>query len=106
MASDTNKFSEQIYKIVKDIPAGYVLTYGMLAVLVGRPQNARQVGKIMSNAPRDITSHRVVNHAGRTVPSWECQREYLENEGVSFKENGCVDLKKHLWKICGNDVEQ
>lgn len=93
-----DEFAEQVYGIVKDIPSGSVLTYGMIAVLVGKPQNARQVGKIMSKAPRDLTSHRVVNHAGRTVPGWEHQREHLENEGVTFKENGCVDLKKHLWR--------
>ena len=25
------------------------------------------------------------------------QKELLEKEGIAFKKNGCVDLKKHIW---------
>ena len=88
-----------VYEIVAEIPPGCVLTYGTLALLAGVPQNARLVGRIMSRAPRDLTSHRVVNHAGRTVPGWPEQRKYLEAEGVAFKENGNVDLKRHFWRL-------
>ena len=42
--------------------------------------------------------HRVVNSAGRLAPGFdEQQRSLLENEGVEFKENGCVDMKKYGW---------
>lgn len=36
---------------------------------------------------------------GRTAPGWAEQRELLENEGIGFKENGYVDLKKYQWNI-------
>ena len=88
----------RVYGIVADIPRGFVLTYGLLAVLAGVPRNARLIGRIMSQAPRDARSHRVVNYAGRTVPGWTGQRILLERDGVVFKANGCVDLKKHLWR--------
>ena len=88
----------RVYGIVADIPRGFVLTYGLLAMLAGVPRNARLIGRIMSQAPRDARSHRVVNHAGRTVPGWTEQRILLERDGVVFKTNGCVDLKKHLWR--------
>jgi methylated-DNA-protein-cysteine methyltransferase-like protein len=91
-------FRKTVYEIVADIPPGLVLTYGLLALLSGRPANARAVGKFMSQAPRDCRSHRVVNHAGRTVPGWAEQRALLEADGVTFKKNGCVDLKKYLWR--------
>ena len=87
-----------VYAIVAEIPQGRVLTYSTLALLAGAPRNARLVGRIMSNAPRDLTSHRVVNHAGRTVPGWPEQRAYLEAEGVPFRENGNVDLKQCFWR--------
>ena len=93
-----DELASKIYAIVAEIPPGFVLTYGTLALLAGAPQNARLVGRIMSKAPRDLTSHRVVNHAGRTVPGWPQQRAYLEAEGVGFKENGNVDLKRHFWR--------
>ena len=95
---ERKEFAARVYAIVRDIPTGYVLTYGMLALLAGKPHNSRLVGKIMSRAPRDLSSHRVVNHSGRTVPGWPEQRKYLEQEGVTFRENGYVDMKKHLWR--------
>jgi len=105
MAAGRNEKAEQmealkavVYAIVSDIPRGLVLPYGHLALLAGVPRNARLIGRIMSQAPRDTRSHRVVNHTGRTVPGWTEQRALLEADGVVFKENGCVDMKKHLWR--------
>jgi len=95
---NANSFNERIYEIVNQIPPGRVLTYGSLALLAGRPDNARAAGKLMSQAPEGVRAHRVVNHAGRTAPGWPGQRELLEGEGVAFKPNGCVDLRKHLWR--------
>ena len=37
--------------------------------------------------------------AGQTAPGWTEQRTLLENEGVTFLTNGCVDMKKHLWEV-------
>ena len=42
--------------------------------------------------------HRVVNSAGRTAPGWARQRALLEQEGVQFKPNGCVDMKRYQWE--------
>lgn len=91
-------FTADVYALVKAIPAGRVLTYGAVATLLGRPDNARQVGRIMSDAPAGVCAHRVVNAAGRTAPGWVEQRELLEREGVAFRDNGLVDLKRHMFK--------
>lgn len=40
---------------------------------------------------------RVVNHTGRTAPFFYEQRGLLAAEGVTFKENGNVDMRKHQW---------
>ena len=29
------------------------------------------------------------------APGWAEQKELLRTEGITFKENGCVDIKKH-----------
>ena len=92
-----NKSMKEIYKIVSKIPKGYVSTYGQIAMLADIPNNSRLVGRAMSFAPKNIPAHRVVNHKGRIAPGWEEQRELLVKEGVSFKTNGNVDLKRHLW---------
>lgn len=88
-----------VFAVVKQIPEGKVTTYGQIAWTIGRPQNARLVGRILSQAELygDFPCHRVVNRAGRTVPGWAAQRSLLEAEGVSFLPNGNVDLKRFLW---------
>ena len=89
-----------IYKTVKQIPLGRVATYGQIAQLIGRERNARLVGRVLSQAGLygKYPCHRVVNSAGRLAPAWEEQRHLLWAEGVTFKTNGCVDLKKHQWR--------
>lgn len=94
----TNSFCEEVYQIVQAIPIGKVSTYGGIATLLGMPQCSRMVGRALKQVPEDLSipCHRVVNAAGRLVPGWEEQRSLLQEEGVAFKQNGCVDLKKHL----------
>ncbi len=91
----------EILSVVEEIPPGRVATYGQIARLTGREKNARLVGKILSTSQQygEYPCHRVVNHAGRTVPGWFEQSELLRREGVLFKENGCVDLWQCLWEV-------
>lgn len=94
------KLMREVYAIADSIPPGKVMSYGQIAAMLGRPKNARLIGKIMSLADRygDHPCHRVVNSAGRTVPGWPEQRELLETEGVTFRGNGNVDMTRHQVK--------
>lgn len=94
------KLINQILSVAACIPVGKVATYGQIAQLIGRERNARLVGRVLSQAGLygKYPCHRVVNSAGRLAPAWEEQRHLLWAEGVTFKTNGCVDLKKHQWK--------
>lgn len=96
-----NAFRQDVYTVVAAIPAGCVVTYGQVACLVGRPQCPRMVGLAMHNAPKELhlPCHRVVNSQGRLAPGWTEQRTLLEDEGVRFKANGCVDMKKYQWEF-------
>ena len=89
----------EILAVVEEIPRGKVATYGQIARLIGRERNARLVGKVLSRAEYygRYPCHRVVNHAGRTAPSWPEQKALLAAEGVLLRENGCVDLKRFQW---------
>ena len=95
-----DKLVHQILSVVSCIPLGSVATYGQIAQLIGRERNARLVGRVLSQAGLygKYPCHRVVNSAGRLAPAWEEQRHLLWAEGVIFKTNGCVDLKKHQWR--------
>ena len=90
----------EILSVVEEIPAGRVATYGQIAKLIGRERNARLGGKVLGRAEYYGTypCHRVVNHMGRLAPGWTEQEWLLKEEGVTLKENGCVDLKKYLWE--------
>ena len=91
----------EILSLVDEIPEGKVASYGQIARLIGRERNARLVGKVLSRAEYygEYPCHRVVNHAGRLASHFWAQKELLLDEGVEFKENGCVDMKKYQWDM-------
>ena len=103
---ENTEFIARVYELVSQIPRGRVASYGLLAFMAGRPNGARLVGRAMSHAPEDLAlpCHRVVNRSGRLTPGEVfggpgVQRSLLEREGVTFLPSGCIDMKKHLWKI-------
>lgn len=98
-------FFKQVYHLVRQIPAGRVASYGQLALCLGRPRAARFVGFAMRGAPEGVPSHRVVRKSGELPPDVVfgagVQRALLEGEGVTFLQNGYVDMKKHAWHGVG-----
>jgi methylated-DNA-protein-cysteine methyltransferase-like protein len=100
-----SEFFDKVYKIVAQIPKGNVMTYGQLAVMLGSPYYARRVGQAMSNAPEylNLPCHRVINSQGGLAPAYAFggeieQYKMLFKEGVCFKTNGNVDIKKSVWR--------
>lgn len=90
----------EILSVVEEIPEGKVASYGQIAKMIGRDKNARLVGKVLSMAEYygDYPCHRVVNSAGRLAPHFTEQKQLLLDEGVQFKDNGCVDMKKYQYE--------
>lgn len=103
-----DSFFNRVYQVVAQIPRGKVVTYSQIASLIGEPRSARVVGWAMHSAPRELNlpCHRVVNKEGGMSPSYifgpGLQRKLLEDEGVTFKANGCINMDKHLWKSFEN----
>lgn len=89
----------EILSVVEEIPSGNVATYGQIAKLIGRDKNARLVGKVLSKSEPygDYPCHRVVNHSGRLAPNFFDQKHLLISEGVEFKDENHVDMKKYQW---------
>lgn len=78
-------------------------TYGQIATIVGHC-TARMVGYALSNlAPESqVPWQRVINAQGKISPrgdplSSERQRVLLEEEGIVFRANGQVDLRRYRW---------
>lgn len=99
-AEEARRFGDDVLNIVSQIPSGRVTTYGMIAAWAGWPSHSRMVGRTLRYTPgaERLPCHRVVNKEGRTAPGWSCQRSLLEQEGVTFKPNGHVDMNRHLWQ--------
>ena len=99
-AAEARLFREAVVNIVGQIPCGKVTTYGHIAALAGWPSHSRMVGRTLRYSPEAVSlpCHRVVNAEGRTAPGWSRQRTLLEEEGVTFRANGHVDMQQHLWQ--------
>jgi methylated-DNA-protein-cysteine methyltransferase related protein len=96
-----------VYAIVRAVPRGRVITYGLIARLLGDPRKAREVGWAMAASPDAIPAHRVINArgdipGGRLSRRYKTHRKKLEAEGVVFQLDGTVDLERYLW--LGSDV--
>jgi len=93
---------EPVFRFVKQIPRGRVLTYGALAKALRLSGGARSAGRAMAATPsgKGIPWHRVLGERGKILirePYASLQRKLLESEGVTITESR-VDLKRHLWK--------
>jgi methylated-DNA-protein-cysteine methyltransferase-like protein len=92
---------DPVFRFVKQIPRGRVLTYGALARALRLPGGARSAGRAMAATPsgKGIPWHRVLGERGKILirePHASLQRKLLESEGVAIIESR-VDLKRHLW---------
>jgi methylated-DNA-protein-cysteine methyltransferase-like protein len=98
------KYRERVYKIVRRIPRGRVMTYGQIAYLLGEGYTPRTVGFAMHGADESNTPwYRVINSqgkcsTGRIVLPADRQQRMLEREGVKFDHAGRCDLEQFLWK--------
>ena len=94
---------DPVYRLVKRVPHGRVVTYGQIARALRLRGGARTAGRAMAASPsgRGIPWHRVVGAGGRLLipePYASLQRKMLASEGVRIVE-GRVDLKKCRWEL-------
>jgi methylated-DNA-protein-cysteine methyltransferase related protein len=97
-------FYQRVYALVRQVPAGKVVTYGQVAALLGSPRAARAVGYALRylSAGSDVPWHRVINHQGGISPRYPAespivQRLLLEAEGVGFDAADRIDLSRYRW---------
>ncbi|KAH8822096.1 MGMT family protein [Xylogone sp. PMI_703] len=116
-----------VYEAIRQIPPGQVTTYKHIAVLVGTPNRARQVGICLSSLPQHSTQQaedgantslsvssydlsnvpwqRVINSKGmisHRAPGWaHRQAQYLRREGVHVDADGMgehyISLTTYGW---------
>lgn len=100
-----SNFYEAVYRVVRQIPRGRVMTYGRIAAILGCPRAARAVGYAMraSGVRNDVPWHRVINSRGGISARGEVerpilQRMLLESEGIRFGASDTCDLARYRWE--------
>jgi methylated-DNA-protein-cysteine methyltransferase related protein len=108
-------FFTQVWKIVKQVPAGKVTTYGKVASYIPQPpgvspqaylaQRARWVGGAMAACPDDVPWQRVINAQGQISLRQGAEKQHLllEEEGIEFDDRDRVNLKRYGWE--GPDLD-
>src|SRR5262252_3019486 len=100
-----DSFRERVYSLVRRIPRGRVMSYGLVARVLGPGYDARAIGDVMHATPREerqIPWHRVIiskggcSTAGLTLPP-DLQQRLLADEGVVFNEHGYCALANYIW---------
>lgn len=95
-------FNARVYRRVREVPEGFVTTYGDVAAALGSPRVARQVGFALAALKDDeVPWHRVINARGGISLRGDTgrgtlQRSLLEAEGIRFRGDR-VDLAAHRW---------
>ena len=124
-------FYKRVAIVCQQIPYGKVATYGQIALLCQKPQNARQVGyalrhkgNLLVHSPllnktksieKNVSStdvipaHRVVNHQGMLSGAAAFREEFpqkrlLEEEGVIVSPDLKVDLSAFGWRNSLDDA--
>lgn len=98
-------FFQDVYDVVRLIPAGRVTSYGAIAEYLGTKLSARMVGWAMNaahNAVPSVPAQRVVNRNGMLTgrmhfPTPTLMEELLTKEGIVVKNETIIDFEKHFW---------
>ncbi|OGC98143.1 hypothetical protein A3H89_03390 [Candidatus Amesbacteria bacterium RIFCSPLOWO2_02_FULL_48_11] len=93
-------FFDEVYKVIRKVPKGRVVTYGQVARMIGT-KNARRVGQALhANRNPEVPCHRVIFANGSLAPGYAFgglaeQKKRLAAEGVGFVGEK-VDMDRFL----------
>lgn len=118
MSDETITFSQQIstlmaqvFALVQACPQGRVTTYSWIGKALGYPRGARMIGFLMHEATSAVPAQRVISSKGELTGSRAFgqigkMRQLLETDGVTFTDDGHVDLKRYGWDPTRDLTEQ
>lgn len=104
VADPPRDYFEDVYAVVRQIPAGRVTTYGAIAQYLSLRAGARMVGWAMSSSHthHDVPAHRVVNRLGilsgkKFFGSPTLMQELLEAEGICVENDQIAGFRELFW---------
>ncbi len=105
---DSLNFYQQVYAIVRCIPAGQVTHYGAIARMLANPRAARAVGYALRALPdtpefADVPWQRVIHatgevRAGASGQTRARQAALLRAEGVRVSRDYFVQMPRYQWE--------
>lgn len=108
-----SKYKESVLNVVSMIPKGKVVSYGQVALYVGMPRSARQVGWMLNGLPEksEVPWWRVVNNKGRISIKGSRysaleQKELLRSEGIKVREDLTFDIEKYRFEPDSNFINR
>ena len=98
-------FYQNVFEVVRQIPAGRVTSYGAIARYLGTAGSSRMVGWAMNLSHHQelfVPAHRVVNRNGLLTGkihfgSPDEMQELLENEGITVANDCIINFKDLFW---------
>ena len=101
---DKYTFFENVFEVVKQIPAGKVTNYGAIAKYLGSAKSSRTVGYAMNASHlliEKIPAHRVVNRNGLLTGKHHFgenkMQQLLEKEGLKIVDDQIQNFESHFW---------
>lgn len=103
LKSSTESLRARVYRVMAQLPADKVTTYGDVAALAGSPRAARMVGGIAHTGDLELPWHRLVSAKGLLASGFPggraVQRQLLLQDGIECSESWCVqDFAVRRWK--------
>lgn len=99
---DRGGFRAEVERLMAQVPAGKVTTYGDLAALAGHPNAARIVGGMAHYGDPELPWHRLVNRFGGLASGYHggrrAQEEHLAAEGVACTNGIVNDFEERRWR--------
>ena len=99
------KVSEEVYRKLKEVPPGKVVTYGQLAKAAGLENGQRVIGRIMSQNPYPgvVPCHRVVMADGKLggygFGGPDIKADLLRDEGIKIEGGRVRDIDNVTYRF-------
>ncbi|MEO8691511.1 MAG: MGMT family protein [Candidatus Saccharimonas sp.] len=95
---------DEVYRLMSQLPADKVTTYGDLAAFAGFARAARIVGGIAHGGPEELPWHRLVNSRGGLSVGFpggqSVQRQLLEHDNIECDADWRVtNFEIRRWRL-------
>lgn len=96
---------ERILQVVRNVPRGYVVSYGQVAIALGMPRAARLIGQAMSKMEdvqdfpwwRVLNNQGVISIRGNQFATKTTQKQLLEAEDVEVDQDYRLDIARYRY---------